>query len=215
MDKKNVMISDYKNAFINNGDSTSSLMWSDSGNLERMNALIKNLHISNSSVLDYGCGLAHFYEYLLKNFKEFNYTGVDIVDDFVDYNQKKYQKETNTVFYKVDDHSDVKEKYDHIFVSGVFNVLIKENYTQQFEYIKESLLYLFSITNYSLSINFMSTNVDFINEGSYHQNVMEIYNFINRNLSKRIYLDQSYMPYEFTIRVYKSIKINRNIYKRE
>jgi hypothetical protein len=53
----------------------------------------------------------------------------------------------------------------------------------------------------------MSDQVDFEAPDAYHQNIFEIYNFSFNNLSRRINIDQSYMPYEYTIHIFNDSEI--------
>ena len=203
----------YLSAFKIHGDSELSLMWSKSGQKERLEALTSHLNINkNSTILDYGCGLSHLKLYLENKNLTFKYHGVDIVDDFVMHNIEKFTS-FNTKYTTIAGFKDITENYDYIFISGVFNTLMFDTPAEQFKYIASALIYLFSKTDTCLSVNFMSTDVDYISEGSYHQNVNEIYNFAVENLSKRLIIDQSYMPYEFTLKIYKNDGKIQNIYR--
>lgn len=212
--EKNIrrMIEQYKESFEKYGDSELSLMWSKSGHNERLESLTNNLNLDNSTILDYGCGLAHLKEFIAKKYNDFCYTGVDIVQEFILYNNSKYNN-NQLKFNLINDYNDIEEKYDYIFISGVFNVLIKNNFQEQFNYVKIILEYLFEKTNICLSMNFMSDDVDFINEDSYHQNINELYDFVSKTLSKRLILDRSTMPYEFTMKIFKNTEKEKNIYK--
>lgn len=206
------MIEKYKESFEKHGDSTRALMWSKFGYNERLESLTANLNLENSTILDYGCGLAHLKEFLSLRYRNFHYTGVDIVEDFISHNNDKYN-DIKSEFNLINNYTDILENYDYIFISGVFNVLIENNFQEQFNYIKVVLIYLFEKTNICLSVNFMSDDVDFINEDSYHQNINELYNFVSKTLSKRLILDRSTMPYEFTMRIFKNLKKGKNVYK--
>jgi hypothetical protein len=63
----------------------------------------------------------------------------------------------------------------------------------------------------------MSDYVDFKQKEAYHQNELELISFITKKLSKRFLLDKSYMPYEFTIIIYKNEYINneKSVYSEE
>ena len=85
---------------------------------EVMSKLIKNKK-SKNSILDLGCGLSHFYEYLkLKKFK-IKYVGVDISSKMIAISKKKYP---NNLYYVLDilkDHSKMP-KVDYIIINGLF-----------------------------------------------------------------------------------------------
>ena len=54
-----------------------------------------------------------------------------------------------------------------------------------------------------MSVDFMTDDVDYQSAGSYHQNVGEIYRFARRELGKRVIVDHSYLPYEYSLTVFK------------
>ena len=213
MDKEKLMIEEYEKTFDIYGDSVSSLQWSEFGTKERMEALVFNLELNGANVLDFGCGLAHFKDFLDEKFNDINYNGVDIVEKFIINNKEKYKNSVSCSFKKINKYQDVTLNYDYVFISGVFNILIKNSFQEQFDNIKEVLTYLFSLSNIALSINFMNKDVDFINDGSYHQDVLELYKFISSSLSKRFVINQSYMPYEFTVTIYKNQSKVKNVYE--
>ena len=107
--------------------------------------------------------------------------------------------------------------FDYVLISGAFNMSYFEDLEKHKNLVYEILESLFSKTSVYLSVNFMSDQVDFIQEGAYHQNINELLRFVLERLSKRYVLDCSYMPYEFTITVFKDQTIKRpdNIYKNE
>jgi len=192
----------YKEAFAEYGDSEKSVLWPKGKQKERFEALCQNIHKNDFSILDFGCGTAELYNYLNKKFDLFEYTGVDIVEDFIFFSKEKYAL-PNAEFSKIDDVTDVKDNYDFIVASGTFNTLFVDSYGEHFKILQHTLFHLFNKTNRYLAINLLNKDVDFIQKGSYHQDVMELYYYAVKNLSKRVVIDQSYMPYEFTIIIYK------------
>ena len=57
----------------------------------RMYYLLHEINLKNNHrILDFGCGTAHFYEYLKKSRKFPFYTGIDIADKIIRFNKKKY-----------------------------------------------------------------------------------------------------------------------------
>lgn len=200
----------YRHAFEQFGDSPNAVFWPKGRQWERFNSLTSQIKIDNFSLLDYGCGLGHLFTFLQDRFSTFSYTGVDIVDEFIAQNKSKYP---TSKFLKINDFGDVKNNYDFITIAGVFNILYT-NLNDHKKIVFNTIKHLFEYTNIALSINFMTDLVDFKSENSYHQNIPEIFEFACNHLSKRLIIDQSYMPYEFTITIFKDAEIIRpaNIY---
>lgn len=206
----------YKDAFSKYGDSNKSVFWPKGKQENRFEALCQKIDKRETfSILDYGCGLGDLYKFLDIKFDSFHYTGVDIVDEFVSFANEKYIDTSNAHFYKINNSLEVIEDYDYIVASGTFNVLFKDTFEEHFEILKNTFANLFNKTNIYLAINFLNKDVDYIQDGAYHQDVIELYNFVVKHLSKRVIIDQSYMPYEFSIIIYKDQAINENIYQKK
>jgi len=202
----------YEDAFRAHGDSAKSVLWPKGRQEERFNALTKYIRNNKGfSVLDYGCGLGHLKEYLDGRYNGVNYSGTDIVPEFIKTVKKKYP---GSEFLFTNSHLKVTKNYDYIISSGAFNILYVDDKEQHKKIIFEILSHLFLKCTIYLSVNFMTDSVDFQQKGAYHQNVFELYNFVFANLSKRFVIDQSYMPYEYTITIFKNHDIIRseNIY---
>lgn len=205
----------YETALAQHGDSPESVLWPKGRQAERFSALTKHiLKTGQFSLLDFGCGLAHLKPYLDTYYKDVAYSGVDIVSAFLAINRDKYPQDT---FYSIESVNDIKDSYDYIVSSGAFNILYAPDNVKHQEMVFEILAALFEKTRISLSVNFMTDQVDFVQPGAYHQNILSLYQYITSKLSKRILFDQSYMPYEFTVVIWKNQTINRpeNIYDRK
>lgn len=189
------------------GDSPRSVMWPKGRQDIRFRALTRHIPVNSSfSLLDFGCGLADLRQYLSARFAAFDYTGVDIVSEFIEADRAKYPTDR---FQLVRDFSEVDGSFDHIVASGVFNTLYTDDTASHRDYVYRALQHLFDRATVSLAVNFMTDQVDFMQPGAYHQNVAELQQFVSRQLSRRWLVDQSYMPYEFTIVVWKDAVIRR------
>jgi hypothetical protein len=60
----------------------------------------------------------------------------------------------------------------------------------------------------------MTDDVDFVQDGAYHVAPDDVLSFVRQTMTKRLQLDQSYMPYEFTVVAFRDDAIVRpdNIY---
>ena len=206
----------YSESFLINGDSPNAVQWPKGRQKERFDALCKNINtVNNFSIVDFGCGLAHLKDYLDSKKLSCNYIGVDIVSEFLEANKLKH---SNSKFFSPTELLENNESYDYIVASGTFSILYESDREKHKDYVLSLLKDLFKKSKQYLSGNFMTDQVDFIQETAFHINPMELYYYCSKNLSKRITLDQSYMPYEFTITVWKDDSILRpdnmyNIYE--
>jgi trans-aconitate methyltransferase len=201
----------YQDAYNRHGNSLDAVFIPKGRQLERFSSLMTYVKKESFSILDYGCGLGQMANYINQQFPKAHYLGVDIVEDFISENNATYDFGR---FEIIRDCYDITEYYDVITAAGVFNLLYVQDIKQHQQIVYDNLSHLFSKTNDVLSVNFMTDQVDFIQEGAFHQNVNDLYEFAKSKLTKRVALDESYMPYEFTFHFFKDQSILRpdNIY---
>lgn len=167
-------------------------------------------HISteeNGTILDFGCGLAHLKDYLDEHKFGAGYHGVDVVPEFIERCRTKFPLAT---FELLNEDGYSGPIVDHAVVSGTFN-LIEGNRRSHWNSVKNAILQLSSKATKSIALNFMSDQVDFVQSNAFHVSPMVITDFVRSSISRRFVLDQSYMPYEFTIIAIKDQAILRPI----
>jgi len=199
------VIKSYKDALMKYGHSPKSLFILKNNQNIRFESMLNHIKKDESfSLLDYGCGLGDLKRYLNNRFGSFKYTGVDIVEDFILHNKKI---DTESEYFLIDSVYDIKNEYDHIIIVGVFNMLY-DKLEKHKNIVFESLEHLFNKSRKSLIVNFLSPYVDYIQKGAYHQDDIELMNFVRRKLSRRFFLDHSFMPYEYSITIFKENEID-------
>ena len=77
-------------------------------------------HIETGSVLDFGCGIGDFSEYLKSKNKLSKYLGVDINPNFIDIAKSSYDLN----FKSITDVSEITGNYDYVCAIGVFTWFI-------------------------------------------------------------------------------------------
>jgi cyclopropane fatty-acyl-phospholipid synthase-like methyltransferase len=206
------LVEQYRNAFAANGDTPAGVLWPRGRQGLRFDALTRHFSGNDFSVLDYGCGLAHLKAYLDQRFERYQYYGADLVAEFVEAVKVKYP---SAVVQLVQSYDDIATPVDHVVISGTFNIIDTTDHADYLDYVRAALVHLFSQAQVSLSVNFMTNRVDFMQNQALHINASEMADFIRSNLSPRLFLDESYMPYEFTLVVFKDSEIVRpdNIYR--
>ena len=109
----------YKDSFKKFGDSPKSLLTPKGRNHLRFRSIDPFVFNDGVKILDFGCGLGYLYRYLLDQGRCVQYTGVDILPDFIDACSKKYPDAT---FKQIDALGELNGNYDVVFSSGVFNI---------------------------------------------------------------------------------------------
>jgi 2-polyprenyl-3-methyl-5-hydroxy-6-metoxy-1,4-benzoquinol methylase len=163
--------------------------------------------LNGCSILDVGCGFGDFGGFLIKSGLNVTYTGYDINPNII-----KVAKEAHPSFrFEVKDLEEehVEEKFDWVFGSGLFNHKISNNEA----WINRMLEKMVDLCKKGVGANFLSTYVDFMQDISYHASPEVMFSFCKR-LSKRVTIRHDYMPYEFTVYIYKDDRINqRNVFE--
>ncbi len=196
----------YRDALAANGDTPAAVLWPKGRQDLRFDALTRHLPPADFSLLDYGCGLAHLHPYLDKRFKRFRYTGTDMLPEFVALARAKHP---DADFAVAASPAEIMGEYDHIVMSGVFNMLYVDDIEAHKRVVWEGLETLFARARKTMAVNFMTDQVDFRQPGAFHLDPRELLEFSRTKLSRRLLIDQGYMPFEYTLVVWKDDAIRR------
>ena len=201
----------YVEALRCHGDSPASLLTPKGRSHLRFRAIKEQVNKNGLKILDYGCGLGYLFDYLSKTKFSYEYTGIDMVPQFIDSCKSKYPK---ACFDVIDPTRPICGEYDIVFASGVFNLMTHDSEIISKEYALERIEYLFSITNKILVCDFLSSLVDFKQSKAQHFSPSEIVEFCSNKLSRRFKLRHDLLPFEMTLIVWKNDEIHRpdNIY---
>ena len=188
----------YKKNFNDYGDSFKSVGWGDTNSQYlRFHKLTDGLIREGSSVLDYGCGLGHFVDYLDSlHLKKYQYVGVDICDSFIEHAMQKYQAKKNINFY----HGDITQNslsnfdFDIAIASGVFS--LKQDNIKSYTF--HTLSRMFGLVNESVSVNFLTKYCDYELKKNIHHDPSEILKEAFK-ITSNLRLLHDYEIYEFTL----------------
>lgn len=193
----------YKNLLLKFGDGAESAQYSSKITQERrFEMLMKIADLEGANILDFGCGSASFAAYLMEKNVNFKYTGVDNVEEFFDVARKKSPDESRFGLLEEFEH----EKFDYIFVSGVFNNKRRDNRA----FYQSTLKTLFGMCLKGVAFNMMSTYVDYRDEGLFYESPEKAFSFVKKELTPYVLLRHDYevkdgvIPFEFAIYAYRT-----------
>jgi SAM-dependent methyltransferase len=198
-DKKEVQLR-YTTRFKEFGYSPKSLGWDKGKQDIRFDILTSHYNFQNKSVLDIGCGFGDLNKVLMKKNKNFDYTGIDIVDVLVEKGRELY-KSPKKKFIAGDflEHK-FEHKFDYAIASGIFNFrLLEEN---NYKYIESVIRKALELCKDGLAFDFLSDKVDFKYGYTFHSNPEEILS-IAYKYSRNLILRNDYMPFEFSLFIFK------------
>ena len=198
----------YDKCFKEHGDSNLGVDWpKHEDTLTRhqvMFDLIKpkeTSHIVNSTLLDFGCGLGHFKEWMNQQTWFPNYSGLDINEGFYNTCKIKYP---NLDFYHIDIlKNDNIPNFDYIVCNGTFTEKRDLSQEEMMDYFTSVIKKLWTKTNRGIAFNVMSKLVDWERDDLFHVSIDELGWFLKNNLSRNFTIRNDYGLYEYTTYVYK------------
>jgi cyclopropane fatty-acyl-phospholipid synthase-like methyltransferase len=192
----------YDNCFKQHGDSNLGVDWPNyEDTLTRHQVMYEIVKKDNPSLLDFGCGLGHFNEWLINNNKKVQYSGLDINEGF--YNACK-TKFPNLSFYNIDIFKDNNlPNFDYITINGVFTEKQKLTQSEMMEFFASAIIKLWDKCNEGIAFNLMSKHVDWERDDLFHVSLDELGWFLKNHLSRNFIIRNDYKLYEYTTYVYK------------
>ena len=171
-----------------------SVGWSTrGGQLLRFEVLEKIGPLNRCSLLDVGSGLGDFYDFLSRRQENFNYTGIDVVEEYVNEAARRYPGEV----FKHLELADVSEKYDYVFASGALNTKIPDHREFNFSIIRR----MFELARVGVGFNMLNVR-QHANDDKYSAYEPEEVLAYCRTLTTRVALIQGYLSWDFTIFMY-------------
>lgn len=197
--------SHYGRLLAEHGDSPQAVQYRDTLSHERrFEVLAQAGDLRTARVLDFGCGTGRLLEYLRRQHAfAGQYTGYDLNADMVETGRKKFPDarfEARDVLA-----SGVPDEFDFVFINGVFNNLIGDNWG----FLTSALRVLFARTRTALAFNALSTYVDYFDAGLYYAEPEAVFRFCKTELSPCVTLRHDYQvkpgtrPFEFTVYVHR------------
>ena len=190
----------YTNLFRKFKYSYKSLDWGSKKNqLLRFEILDEIGNLKGKKILDVGCGFGDFLIWLRNKNIKVDYTGIDLVEGFLETAKKKSKKNKficgnilNKKFFK-------KNKFNYVFASVIFtHYSLKNSEKTMFQILKR----MWDLSSEGIAFNFLGNNVkkkfpfEFsIDSKSVVKNCCK--------LSKKMILKKNYLQNDFTIYLYR------------
>ena len=199
-----VLYKHYENCFDKYGDNHKGVDWPDRKQAQDrykiMLDVIKNKN-KETSVLDFGCGLSHLYEYIQsEKIGNIVYTGCDISEKFIQVSKNKYPQNNYFIVDMMNDN--LPQRYDYIICNGVFTEKRELSHTQMSDFYQKMIKNLFEYVNVGLAFNVMSKQVDWERDDLFHLSLDELAWFLHKNNMRNFIIRNDYGLYEYTIYIY-------------
>lgn len=193
----------YESRFEEMGESIATVGWGcRESQALRFQQLFRGLDARGKRILDFGCGFADLIPYLDETCNgEFDYIGIDLSDGILDVANKRYF-DRGFRFLAGDllalpDSIHRELECDIAVSSGAFSFSIANNV----QYTTSVIRRLCEITSEVVSVNFLTSQVDFQLEKNHHYCPAEMLKFALA-CSRRVAIYHDYPLWEFTMQVY-------------
>ncbi|MEP6708857.1 MAG: class I SAM-dependent methyltransferase [Verrucomicrobiota bacterium] len=155
------------------------------------------------SLLDFGCGASHLYEYILRQqIADVDYTGLDLSEDFIQLSRSKFPFLN---YYHVDILEDRIELpfFDYIVINGVFTSKCDLSFEEMLTFFQNVVSKLFHKARAGVAFNVMSKQVDWERDDLFHLPFDTLADFLTKKVSKNFVFRSDYGLYEYTTYVYQ------------
>lgn len=194
------LIEHYRGLLLAHGDSFEAAQYSSQASQEaRYEVLTAVGDLQGCRILDFGCGTGHLATYLQQRGIDCRYTGIDIVDEFFPIARAKHPQHR---FGRWEDFEG--ERFDHVFVSGVFNNCMADNWG----FFSSMVDKLFARCDIALSFNLMSTWVDYKDPGLWYVEPERVFPLMKK-ITPFVSLRNDYVvkdvgvPFEFAVHAWR------------
>jgi 2-polyprenyl-3-methyl-5-hydroxy-6-metoxy-1,4-benzoquinol methylase len=150
------------------------------------------------SVLDVGCGLGSFYEHLIRQCRDCNYTGYDIVPEYIEYCRGHFEHchfSLRNIFTE-----GVEGEFDTVVMSQTLNN--RYQHSDNVRVMQAALRTTFERARISISVDMLSTYADLRRPELFYYSPEEMFAFA-KTLTRRVVLRHDYRPSEFCLQLFQ------------
>lgn len=201
------IVKHYEECFTKYGPNHRGVDWPNQKDLETrfkvMTDVIRHKD-EPTTLLDFGCGPALLLKWLKTNpsGSVIKYIGCDLSQEFISFCQQNYPDEK---FLCVDaiQHPQQLPVYDYAIMNGVLTMKVGLSHTNMWDYSKQLIKNVFGAAKKGVSVNFMSSYVDWERDDLFHLPIDEVAQFAVSNLTRHFVVRHDYGLYEYTVYLYK------------
>lgn len=166
--------------------------------------LIKQDTAGKVTLLDFGCGASHLYEYILRHGFEnkIEYSGLDLSKKFIDLSRSKFPTIPYYFLDVLEDRMTLPD-FDYVVFNGVFTMKGDLSFEEMLEYFQAVVSRMSDKARIGLAFNVMSKQVDWEREDLFHLPFDVLAAFLVRNVSSNFVIRHDYGLYEYTAYVYR------------
>lgn len=155
-------------------------------------------NLNGKTLLDVGCGLGHYYQYLQGRGVQIDYIGYDFVKSFIDSDRERFPDAR----FELRDvtNEEIVHQADYAVMCQVFNNRYRDS--NNTEVVKLVIRKVFAATRIGLSVDFLSSYVNYEEPDMWYFSPPELFDFAE-SLTPFVRLRHDYAPRHFTLFLYK------------
>jgi SAM-dependent methyltransferase len=156
-----------------------------------------------TTMLDFGCGASHLYEYIRRHRRDdIYYSGLDVSPRFLELSRRKFPDLT---YYDVDVLNGYGElpHFDYIVMNGLFTVRAALSFCAMTKYFEALVARVWARARHGIAFNVMSKYVDWERDDLFHMPMETLAAFLTGHISRHFVLRHDYGLYEYTAYVYQ------------
>ena len=204
-DNREKSVSKLEELFSQYGVDERSLGWTKHKQSIRFAQMLSPLHIDGASLLDVGCGFGDLLTYIKTEHsgETVDYTGIDIVPEFIDVAKQKNGDGSflNTDLFKFESY----KRYKYVVACGCLTYLDPKREEESYEFVEAFITKALDYcTDDGVAVfHFMTDKVDFkSSEEDFHITPERMLQIAYKH-SRRVVLDNSIFPFEACLFIYK------------
>ena len=201
------LVEHYEGCLARHGDTHLGVDWPHADDAARRYAVMLDVIRQgsvNPSLLDFGCGAGHLYDYLLQaELDPIRYAGLDLSAQFVELCRAKHP---DVPFYQADILAGGIEgmpRFDYVVANGVFTEKRELSFDAMLAFFEAMLPRMFALAKVGIAFNVMSSHVDWERDDLFHLPLDVLGRFLTKNVTRHFSTRSDYGLYEYTVYVYR------------
>lgn len=161
-------------------------------------------HTETVTLLDFGCGLSHLYDYMLRNgVTSVRYAGLDVSPRFIALAREKHPGVTYYLADVLDEGADHLPSFDYVVLNGLFTYKGGLTYAEMVEFLEALIPKVFELASIGIAFNVTTAQVEWTRDDLFHLPVDALLDFLSRHVSRHVVIRHDYGLFEYTAYVYK------------
>ena len=201
------IVSHYESCLDRHGDNHLGVDWPNADDAatryEVMLGMVDRTAEPKPTLLDFGCGAGHLYEYLKRwDDAPVEYAGLDLSEKFVRLCREKFPDRT---FYHVDvlQSAQTLPRFDYVVMNGVFTEKRELDYDKMFAYFARLIETVFALTRVAMAFNVMSKHVQWERQDLFHVPFDQMADLLVNRVTPHFQFRNDYGLYEYTTYAYR------------